>query len=138
MAPSTEFFVYLLECSDGSTYVGATVDLNHRLRQHNKELKGGAHATSIKVNKGETWHRVCYVSGFPDWPAALQFEWRFKQLGRKYPKKMNPLERRFKSLKELLSLEKSTSKAIAYSEWLTPPIINWELDEFEKKYNNLL
>ena len=41
MSPSTTFFVYLLECTDGATYVGATVDLDHRLRQHNKELKGG-------------------------------------------------------------------------------------------------
>jgi structure-specific endonuclease subunit SLX1 len=138
MAPSTEFFVYLLQCSDGSTYVGATVDLDHRLRQHNKEIKGGAHATSIKVVKGEKWNRVCYISGFPDWNAALQFEWRFKQLGRKYPSKMNPLERRLKSLKDLLSLERPTSKGIAFSEWLIPPKINWEIEEIEKKYENLL
>ena len=30
------FFVYLLLSSDNSTYVGATVDLDRRLRQHNK------------------------------------------------------------------------------------------------------
>ena len=35
------FFVYLLLSSDDSTYVGATVDLDRRLRQHNKEIKGG-------------------------------------------------------------------------------------------------
>jgi len=33
-------YVYLLECTDGSTYVGATVNLDRRLRQHNKEIKG--------------------------------------------------------------------------------------------------
>jgi hypothetical protein len=64
---STEFFVYLLECTDQSTYVGATVDLEHRLRQHNGEIKGGAHATTMKVRQGLSWKRVCYVSGFPDW-----------------------------------------------------------------------
>jgi predicted GIY-YIG superfamily endonuclease len=32
-------YVYLLY-SDNSTYVGATVDLDRRLRQHNKEIKG--------------------------------------------------------------------------------------------------
>ena len=76
-------FVYLLVSSDNATYVGATVDIERRLRQHNKEIKGGAHATGAKVNKGETWERACHVAGFPDWQAALQFEWRWKQLSRK-------------------------------------------------------
>ena len=81
---SKSFFVYMLESSvSRATYVGATVDVNHRLRQHNGELVGGAHATTMRVKAGETWRRVCYVSGFPDWPAALQFEWRWKQLSRK-------------------------------------------------------
>ena len=44
-------FVYLLQSSDGATYVGATVNLERRLRQHNKELVGGARATSRKVKK---------------------------------------------------------------------------------------
>ena len=76
-------YVYLLVSTSGNTYVGATVDLNRRLRQHNKEIKGGAHATGIKVAQGETWIRAAHVSGFPDWQAALQFEWRWKQLSRK-------------------------------------------------------
>ena len=124
--PEKRFFVYLLECTDGSTYVGATVDLDHRLRQHNKEIKGGAHATSAKVGKGETWRRVCHVAGFPDWSAALQFEWRWKQLSRKLPARMNPLERRKQALTMLLALERPTSKAQAYSEWTNPPSVNWE------------
>ena len=76
-------YVYLLESTDNSTYVGATIDLEKRLRQHNKEIKGGAHATSIKVEKGQTWTRRCYVEGFPDWKAALQFEWAWKYYSRK-------------------------------------------------------
>ena len=95
-------YVYLLVSSDGATYVGATVDLDHRLRQHNKEIKGGAHATSIKVDGGEIWVRAAHVSGFPDWRSALQFEWRWKQLSRKYQsKKIPPLEKRMIALKEL-------------------------------------
>jgi len=120
------FFVYLLESTDGSTYVGATVDLDHRLRQHNKEIKGGAYATSAKVAAGQTWRRVCHVAGFPDWPAALQFEWRWKQLSRKLPARMNPLERRKQALTALLALERPTTKAIPYSEWPEPPVVNWE------------
>jgi predicted GIY-YIG superfamily endonuclease len=122
-------YVYLLVSTSGNTYVGATVDLNRRLRQHNKEIKGGAHATSIKVLKGEIWTRAAHVSGFPSWPAALQFEWRWKHLSRKYPVNMNPLERRISALKDLLALERPTSKAIAYSEWPSPPEVHCETDE---------
>lgn len=122
-------YVYLLQSSSNATYVGATVDLDRRLRQHNKEIKGGAHATGTKVSKGETWKRVCHVSGFPDWQAALQFEWRWKQLSRKLPSHMFPLQRRMEALKELLALERSTSKAKAYSEWPSPPVVHIEDDD---------
>ena len=137
--PSTtdnnQFFVYLLVSSDDATYVGATVDVNRRLRQHNKEIKGGAHATAAKVNKGETWVRACHVSGFPDWSAALQFEWRWKQLSRKLPNQMFPLERRMKALKQLLALERPTTKAVAYTEWPAPPKVNLETEEAETYFN---
>lgn len=130
-----EFFVYLLVSSDNSTYVGATIDLDRRLRQHNKEIKGGAYATGIKVQKGEIWERAAYVSGFPDWQAALQFEWRWKQLSRKLSAKIFPLERRLIALKTLISLDKPTTKATAYSEWPNPPKINLETEEAKYYYN---
>ena len=119
-------YVYFLLCSDGSTYIGATVDIKRRLRQHNKEIKGGARATGMKVDKGHHWKRVCYVSGFPNWNSALQFEWRWKQLSRKLDKKMKPLERRLQALQQLLLLESSTTKAIPYSEWESKPIVHIE------------
>jgi structure-specific endonuclease subunit SLX1 len=121
--------VYLLVSTKGSTYVGATVDLTRRLRQHNKEIKGGAHATGIKVANGEQWTRAAYVSGFPDWQAALQFEWRWKQLSRKLSIKLLPLERRMKALKELLALERPTTKAKAYAEWISTPEVTIEVEE---------
>ena len=128
-------FVYLLVSSDNSTYVGATVDLNRRLRQHNKEIKGGAHATGSKVDKGENWERACHVAGFPDWPAALQFEWRWKQISRKLSPQLFPLERRMRALKQLLALERPTTKALAYTEWPSPPQVNIEIEEAHKFYN---
>jgi structure-specific endonuclease subunit SLX1 len=126
------FFVYLLSTTATSgqqTYVGATVDLDHRLRQHNKEIKGGAHATSIQVERGASWERVCHVAGFPTWAAALQFEWRWKQISRKLPGKMDPLERRIVALKQLLQLDRATSKAVPYAEWPTPPRVVVESDK---------
>jgi hypothetical protein len=40
--------------------------------------------------------------------------------------KSTPIERRKEALSTLLSLEKSTSKAIPFSEWTTPPEVVWE------------
>ena len=128
------FFVYLLLSSDNSTYVGATVNLERRLRQHNKEIKGGAYATGAKVAKGEIWIRACHVEGFPDWTSALQFEWRWKQLTRKVTSTRIPLERRIIALKQLLSLERPTSKAMSYSEWPQMPIVVLEDDEARTYY----
>ena len=130
-------FVYLLNSSDNTTYVGATVDLEKRLSQHNKEIKGGAYATGIKVEKGEKWERACYVEGFPDWQATLQFEWRWKQLSRKLPIKLFPLKRRMMALKQLLELESSTSKAKPYSEWKTQPNIVFEIEQAKNFYNEI-
>lgn len=133
MHPDKKYYVYILESSDcKATYVGATVDLNHRLRQHNKELAGGAHATSVKVAQGCTWNRICFIQGFPDWPAALQFEWRLKQLSRmllKTNKADAPIQRRIQALHQLLSLDKPTTKAIPYSNWPSPPEIVWEKND---------
>lgn len=128
------FFVYLLLASDNSTYVGATVDLERRLRQHNKEIKGGAVLTGSKVAKGEVWIRAAYVEGFPDWQAALQFEWRWKQLTRKIQTNIKPIERRIIALKQLLSLEKPTSKAKLYSTWPEQPKVIFEDPETEKYF----
>ncbi len=41
----TLYFAYILQCADGSYYVGITNDLWHRLRMHNGELQGGAKYT---------------------------------------------------------------------------------------------
>ena len=41
------YSVYILQCADGSLYVGSTNDLQKRLKAHN-ELKSGAHYTKIR------------------------------------------------------------------------------------------
>lgn len=41
------YFVYILECSDGSLYVGSTNDVDKRFHAHNN-LKSGAHYTKIR------------------------------------------------------------------------------------------
>jgi predicted GIY-YIG superfamily endonuclease len=143
--PSTQYFVYLLEAlSKRATYVGATTDPVRRLRQHNKELVGGAHATGMRVARGDSWRMVCHISQFPTWNAALQFEWRFKQLTRKLKNtldsnsnsnsnsnsessKLTPLESRIAALEQLLSMDRPTTKAVPYAEWPngTGPVVTW-------------
>jgi len=110
------YYVYLLLCSDNSTYVGATVNLDKRIRQHNKEIKGGARYTTNKVCDGHYWTIYCYLSGFPDWNNALMFEWRWKQITRKMSSK-KPIDRRIHALEHLMSLEKPTSKSIPFNEY---------------------
>ena len=41
------FYVYILECADGTLYVGATNNIDKRLLEHNTS-KRGAHYTKIR------------------------------------------------------------------------------------------
>jgi predicted GIY-YIG superfamily endonuclease len=69
--------VYILASLDWKyTYVGYTVDFKRRLRQHNREIKGGAKATA-----GRTWRMILQITGLPDKHHALSLEWHLK----KYP-----------------------------------------------------
>ena len=129
-------FVYLLECTDNATYVGATINLEKRLRQHRGEIKGGAKATTRKIKEGKTWERVCYVSGFPTWQSALQFEWRWKHLSRRISNK-SPLERRLLALQRLLGLSQSTSKALPFAEWEQEPVIHFEEEKMHVLFQEL-
>ena len=129
----------MLYTEKDQTYIGATVNLDHRLRQHNKEISGGAKATSIRVSQGLSWKRACHITNIPEWKSALQLEWKWKQLGRTtYKHIRNPIERRLYSLKKLLSLEKPTQKSIPYDAYPNgPPEIIWEFDEIKQLYDSL-
>jgi structure-specific endonuclease subunit SLX1 len=122
------FFVYLLCTLDEKyTYIGATVNVNHRLRQHNGEIKGGAKYTTSKGL--HQWKRLLYVSGFPSWKDALRFEWRWKQLGRRrranQTSAKSGTERRIHDLTVLLSFPKATTAATPYAEWPSPPEVHY-------------
>ncbi len=132
-------YCYLLYTDENQTYVGATKDVDRRLRQHNKEISGGARATGIRVSQGLIWKRACYISGIPEWKSALQIEWRWKHLGRtQYKHIKHPIHRRLYSLKKLLSLEKPTEKSIPYDAYPDgPPEIIWESEELHAFYNSI-
>uniref|UniRef100_A0A6C0CZG1 GIY-YIG domain-containing protein n=1 Tax=viral metagenome TaxID=1070528 RepID=A0A6C0CZG1_9ZZZZ len=68
------YLVYLLK-SDKYSYVGMTNNFTRRLRQHNKEIKGGARYTSNR----DSWYPVLIIDGFQDMKSAMQCEWRLKR-----------------------------------------------------------
>lgn len=116
---------YFLVSETGNTYIGATVDVDRRLRQHNRELQGGAKATGRSCN----WKRVCHVSGFPDKRSALQFEWKWKYISRKIGG-ATPRERRWNALLKLCNDEKSCLTAAPFSEYAAPLLIHIDESEF--------
>lgn len=69
---------YLIS-SQRCTYVGVTLGMHTRLRQHNGEIKGGAKATSRLTN----WKVVCTIHGFPNRSVVQKFESRVKRFRRR-------------------------------------------------------
>ena len=69
--------VYVLANRDNQkTYVGcAAISFYYRLRQHNREIAGGASATRCS----KTWYHRLLVTGFRDRYHALSFEWYVKK-----------------------------------------------------------
>ena len=72
------WFVYLLQCSDGSFYTGVTTDLERRVRQHNGEIVGGANYTRARRPVTLAWHEVC-----EDRSVAQQREYFVRRLSRR-------------------------------------------------------
>ena len=72
--------VYLLESvKSGKTYVGATLDIKKRLRQHNCEISGGAKRTRRDAGG---WKLACHVSGFRTFNECLKFEYAWRRIGK--------------------------------------------------------
>jgi len=97
------FRLYVLESLDSRrTYVGVTKDLPRRLRQHNRELWGGARSTA-----GRQWRVVAVVGNFSSDGAALSVEKVMHLKGSRWPPlgpgaRQSPLERRLDCLRRTL------------------------------------
>jgi predicted GIY-YIG superfamily endonuclease len=112
-------YVYLLHSSSKKTYIGATVDVQKRLRKHNKIVKGGARYTGKWVDRGDKWDCICYVSGFPSWIDALQFEWKWKKISHG-----SSLQKRLEALNVLVTSNRSTSLSTPFELWDLPLTIH--------------
>jgi putative endonuclease len=69
--------VYLLRCANGSLYCGISNDLSKRLRQHNKEIKGGA-----KYTRANAPCELVYQEKTLDRSSASKRECEIKKLNR--------------------------------------------------------
>ena len=82
------YSVYILK-SENKSYVGMTNNFFRRIRQHNKEIKGGAKYTS----KSDNWFPICIIDGFIDKKSACQCEWKIKRGGKGPYGKINYLSK---------------------------------------------
>lgn len=64
--------VYLLRNrKSGRTYIGSTTDVKRRLRQHNREIVGGARSTRLGA---PDWQIDCFLTGFATRSEACRWE----------------------------------------------------------------
>lgn len=69
------YYVYMLECQDGTFYTGWTVDLQKRVKSHNQ-------GKGAKYTRGRCPVFLRYFEEFPNKEEAMQREWAIKQLSR--------------------------------------------------------
>lgn len=77
MSTPGDWYVYILECADGSLYTGVARDLERRLRQHNGELIGGPRYT-----RGRRPVNLLWSAPAGDRSVAQQREAAIKNLSR--------------------------------------------------------
>ncbi len=71
------WFLYVLECSDGSLYTGVTTNIQRRLNEHNTSDRGAKYTKTRRPVK-LVWHKE-----YPTRSEAQSEECRFKKLTRK-------------------------------------------------------
>jgi len=66
-----KWWIYILGSMNKSfknyTYIGMSMNVNRRIKEHNKELFGGG----IYTSKKGPWEFLCHISGFPDQKSAI-------------------------------------------------------------------
>ena len=71
----SDWFVYMLRCSDGSLYTGISNNIDRRLIEHNANRGAGA-----KYTRSRRPVSLVYQESQPSRSAALKREWQIKQL----------------------------------------------------------
>ncbi len=71
------YFTYIVQCSDGTYYIGIAKDIELRLKQHNGEEKGGA-----KYTRGRRPVKLKYIEKHTSHSEAASREYNLKKLSR--------------------------------------------------------
>lgn len=71
------YYLYILQCTDGTLYTGITVDLDRRIEEHNSSVLGARYTRSRRPVK------LVYSRKFRDRSEASREEARIKVLSRK-------------------------------------------------------
>lgn len=77
-----EWYVYIVECSDGTLYTGATTDVSRRVRHHNHPTAGA------KYTRTRQPVRLVYSEQRGGKPDALKRERAIKKLSRSEKQKL--------------------------------------------------
>lgn len=97
VAETPSFYLYVLECADGTWYTGYTVDVAERVRAHN----AGAGA---KYTRSRLPVRLLVQAAFATKHEAMSAEYRFKRLTRRQKERLvrraarEPFERVLRSI----------------------------------------
>jgi putative endonuclease len=83
MTEKAHWWVYVVQCSDGSLYTGITTDVERRVREHNESEKGARYTRARRPVE------LCTAWNFETRSEALKEERRFKSLSR--PEKLKAL-----------------------------------------------
>lgn len=70
------YFIYILECSDGTLYTGSTNDLAKRVEAHNTSKQGAKYTRARRPVK------MVYSESFKTKSKALKREWEIKKMKR--------------------------------------------------------
>lgn len=74
------YSVYIITTKENNSYyVGMTNNFERRIRQHNRDIRGGAKFTRRYTN----WYPVLIIDGFHTKQTAMQCEWSVKNFRRK-------------------------------------------------------
>ncbi len=70
------YYLYILECADGTLYTGITLDIKRRLQEHNTSKLGAKYTRSRRPVK------LFYLKEFTSRSVALKAEFQIKKLPR--------------------------------------------------------
>ena len=71
-----KWFLYILQCSDGTYYTGITTNIARRLNEHNTSSRGAKYTKTRRPVEVVCW------KPFKDRSSAQKAEYKFKQLTR--------------------------------------------------------